>query len=57
MFSLINVKMDLENKVTGFQFELERSISNHKGFFQVSSDESDAMEPDMFDRKDCNPCI
>ena len=57
MFSLINVKMDLENKVIGFQFEPERSISNHKGFFQGSSDESDAMEPDMFDRKDCNPCI
>ena len=25
--------MDLENKVIGFQFEPERSISNHKGFF------------------------
>ena len=31
--------MDLENKVIGFQFEPERSISNHKGFFQDSSDE------------------
>ena len=31
--------MDLENKVIGFQFESERSISNHKGFFQDSSDE------------------
>ena len=32
-FFLISVKMDLENKVIGFQFEPERSISNHKGFF------------------------
>ena len=31
--------MDLENKVTGFQFEPERSISNHKEFYQDSSDE------------------
>ena len=38
-FFLISVKMDLENKVIGFQFEPERSISNHKGFFQDSSDE------------------
>ena len=32
-FFLISVKMDLGNKVIGFQFEPERSISNHKGFF------------------------
>ena len=38
-FFLISVKMDLENKVIGFQFEPERSISNHKGFLQGSSDE------------------
>ena len=49
--------MDLENKVIGFQFEPERSISNHKGFFQDSSDEGDAMERDMFDRKDCDPSV
>ena len=53
-FFLISVKMDLENKVIGFQFEPERSISNHKGFFQDSSDEGDAMEQDIFDRKDCD---
>ena len=56
-FFLISVKMDLENKVIGFQFEPERSISNHKGFFQDSSDEGDAMERDMFDRKDCDPSV
>ena len=38
-FFLISVKMDLENKVIGLQFEPERSISNHNGFFQDSSDE------------------
>ena len=38
-FFLISVKKDLGNKVIGFQFEAERSISNHKGFFQDSSDE------------------
>ena len=31
---LISVKIDLENKVIGFQFEPERSISNHEGFYQ-----------------------
>ena len=40
---LISVKMDLESKVIGFQFEPERSISNHKRFFQDSSGEGDAM--------------
>ena len=53
-FFLISVKMDLENKVIGFQFEPERSISNHKGFFQDSSDE---REGDMFDRKDCKSSV
>ena len=43
-FFLISVKMDLENKVIGFQCKPERSISNHKVFFQDSSDEGDAME-------------
>ena len=47
--------MDLENKVIGFQFEPEMSISNHEGFFQDNSDEGDAIEWDMFDRKDCHP--
>ena len=37
-FFLISVKMDLENKVIGFQFEPERSIFNHEG---------DAIERDM----------
>ena len=41
-FFLISIKLDLEKKVIGFQFEPQRSISNHKGFFQDSSDESDA---------------
>ena len=53
-FFLISVKMDLENKVLGFQCEPERSISNHKVFFQDSRDEGDAMEREMFDRKDCD---
>ena len=57
MFFLINVKMDLENKVIGFQFEPERNTSSYKGFFQDSSDEGDAMEQDMFDRKDCDPSV
>ena len=56
-FFLISVNMDLENKVIGFQFEPERSISNDKGFFQDSSGEGDAMERDMFDRKDCDPSV
>ena len=49
--------MDLENKVIGFQFELERSISKHEGSYQDSSDEGDAMEQDMFDRKDSDPIV
>ena len=53
-FFLIHVNIDVENKVVGFQFESERSISNHKGFYQDSSDEGDAMKQDMFDRKDCD---
>ena len=56
-FFLNGVKMGLENKVTGFQFEPERSISNHKGFFQNSSDAGDAMEQDMFDRNDSEPSV
>ena len=56
-FFLISVKMDLENKVIGFQFEPERSISNHEGFYQDSCDEGDAMERDMFYRKDCDPSV
>ena len=47
--------MDVENKVIGFQFELERSISNHEGFYQDSSDEGNALERDMFDEKNCDP--
>ena len=39
-----------------FQFEPERSISNHEGFFQ-DSDEGDAIERDMFDKKDCDPSV
>ena len=49
--------MDLENKVIGFQFEPERSIFNHEGFYQDSSDEGDAIKRDMLDRKDCDPSV
>ena len=49
--------MDLENKVIGFQFEPERTISNHEGFYQDSSDEGNAMERDMFVREDCDPSV
>ena len=49
--------MELENKVIGFQFEPEKSIFNHEGFYQDSSDEGDAIEQDMLDRKDCNPSV
>ena len=38
-FFFISVKIDLENKVTGFQFESKRSVFNHEGFYQYSSDE------------------
>ena len=44
MFFLISVNVNLENKVTGFQFEPKKSISNHEGLYQDSSDEGDAME-------------
>ena len=54
-FFLISVKMNLENKVIGFQFQPERSISNHNGFFQDSSEEIDAIKRDIFVRKDCDP--
>ena len=53
-FFWISVKRDLENKAIGFQFEPQRSISNHKGFFQDNSDEGHSMVRDMFDRKDCD---
>ena len=49
--------MNLENKVIGFQLERQRTISNHKGFFQDSSNEGDAIEQDKFDRKDCDPSV
>ena len=32
---MISVKMDLESKVMGFQFERERSISSHEGFTKI----------------------
>ena len=35
-FFLIIVKMNLENKVISFQFEPEKSIFDHKGFYQDS---------------------
>ena len=38
-FFIISVKIDLENKVIGFQFESKRSVFNHEGFCQYSSDE------------------
>ena len=49
--------MDLENKVIGFQFVPERSICNHTGFYQDSGDKGDAMERDMFDRKESSPSV
>ena len=48
--------MDLESKVMGFQFEPERSISSHEGFYQDSSDEGNTMR-DTFVRKDCDPSV
>ena len=41
----------------GFQFEPERSISNHEGFYQDSSDQGNTTERDMFVRKDCDPVV
>ena len=49
--------MDLESKVMGFQFERERSISSHEGFYQNSSDEGNPTERDMFVRKDCDRSV
>ena len=49
--------MDLESKVMGFQFERERSISSHEGFYQNSSDEGNPTERDMFVRKDCDHSV
>ena len=37
--------------------ERQRTTSNHKGFFQDSSNESNAIEQDKFDRKDCDPSV
>ena len=56
-FFLIIVKTDLENKVIRFQFEPGRSIFNHERFYQDSGDEGDAIEPDMFHRKDRDPSV
>ena len=53
-FSLISVKIDLESQVMGFQFEPERRISSHEGFYQNSSDEGNTTKQDMFVRKDCD---
>ena len=49
--------MDPEYKVMGFQFEPERIIYSHEGFYQVSSDEGNTTEWDTFVRKDCNPSV
>ena len=49
--------MDLENKAIGFQFELERTLSNPEGFYQDSSHEGDAMERDMFVKKGYDPGV
>ena len=46
-FFLISVKMDLESKARGIQFEPERSLSNHEGLFKDSSDEGNTMESDV----------
>ena len=54
MFFLINVKIDLESKVMGFQFQPERSTSSHEGFYQDSTDEGNTTERDTFFKKDCN---
>ena len=54
---MISVKIDLEGKVMGFQFEPERSISSHEGFYQDSSDEGNTMKQDTFVRKDYNPSV
>ena len=49
--------MDPEYKVMGFQFEPERIIYSHEGFYQDSSDEGNTTEWDTFVRKDCNPSV
>ena len=56
-FFLISIKMDPESKVMGFQFEPQRSISSHEGFFQDSSDEGNTTERGTFVRKDCDPSV
>ena len=57
LISVISVKMDLESKVMGFQFEPERRISSHEGSHQDSSDEGNTTERDAFVRKDCDPSV
>ena len=54
---MISVKVDLEGKVTGFQFEPERSIPSHEGFYQDSSDEGNTTKRDAFVRKDSDPSV
>ena len=49
--------MYLESKVMCFQSEPERSVSNHEGFYQDSSDKGNTMGLDMFVRKDCTLVI
>ena len=56
-FFLISAEMNLASKVMGFQFELESGISNHKGFYQDSSDEGNTTKRDMFARNDCDPSV
>ena len=53
MFFLTNVKVDLGNKVIGFQFEPE-------GAYLIIKDSSKTVvmkKSDMFNRKDCNPSV
>ena len=41
----------------GFQFEPQRCISSHEGFYQDVSDEGNNAERDTFARKDCDPSV
>ena len=43
--------MDLASKIMGFQFEPERGISNHEGFYQDRSDDDNSTERDMLSGK------
>ena len=56
-FFLISVKINLESKDMGFQFDPERSMSSHEGFYQGCSDEGNTTKQDMFVRKDCDPSV